>query len=218
MPTLALLGVDLIPAIFCGMAAMMLSTVLFTPPSVSLDAKTMWLVRSMPVSSAQILLAKWKLHLCWCAIPTAMLSVVGAVFFITFDMSAWMNDPLFGSLLPQVALTSFDYIAGIAALLLLPQLFSAVSGGLGLLYGLQFPNLHWTNEAQVVKQGMAVFVSMFGNLALVGIPALTVYFLRAYLSVSVLLLIWTAVFALGVYVVYRLLIGWGVKTFEKLSV
>ena len=218
MPTLALLGVDLIPEIFCGMAAMMLSTVLFTPPSVSLDAKTLWQVRSMPVSSAQILLSKWKLHLCWCAIPTAMLSVVGAVFLVTFDASALMADPMLTALLPQVSLTSFDYIAGIAAMVVLPQLFSAVSGGLGLLYGLRFPNLLWTNEAQVVKQGMAVFASMFGNLALFGIPALTVYFLRAYLSVSVLLFLWTVVFALGVYVVYRLLIGWGVKAFEKLSV
>jgi len=218
MPTLALLGIDLIPAIFCGMTAMMLSTVLFTPPSVSLDAKTLWLVRSMPVSSAQILLAKWKLHLCWCAIPTAMLSIVGIVFFVTFDASAWMNDPMYVGLLPQVTLTVFDYVAGIAALLVLPQLFSAVSGGLGLLLGLRFPNLHWTNEAQVVKQGMAVFVSMFGNLALVGIPALTVYFLRAYLSVSVLLLIWTAVFAVGLYVVYRLILGWGTKAYEKLLV
>ena len=129
-----------------------------------------------------------------------------------------MNDPLFGGLLPQVTLSAIDYLVGIAAMFVLPQLFSAVSGGLGLLYGLRYPNLHWTNEAQVVKQGMAVFASMFGNLALVGVPALMVYFLRVYVSVSVLLLIWTAVFAIGLYVVYRLIIGWGVRNYEKLSV
>jgi hypothetical protein len=39
-----------------------------------------------------------------------------------------------------------------------------------------------------------------------------------YVSVSVLLLIWTAVFAIGLYVVYRLIIGWGVRNYEKLSV
>lgn len=218
MPTLAMLGIDLIPAIFCGMAAMMLSTVLFTPPSVSLDAKTLWLVRSMPVSPAQILMAKWKLHLIWCAIPTFLFSIVGTVFFVTFDLSAWMNDPLFGDLLPQVTLSAIDYLVGIAAMFVLPQLFSAVSGGLGLLYGLRFPNLHWTNEAQVVKQGMAVFASMFGNMALVGIPALMVYILREWISVSVLLLFWTVVFAIGLYVVYRLIIGWGTKAYEKLLV
>ena len=218
MQVLAMLGRDMIPAVFCGMAAMMLSTVVFTPPSVSLDARTLWLVRSMPVSPAQILLAKWKLHLFWCAVPTLMISTVGVIFFAAFDASALMATPGIAAMLPQVTLTSFDYITGIAALLVLPQLFSAVSGGIGLLYGLRFPNLHWTNEAQVVKQGMAVFASMLGSIALVGIPALTVVFLRAYLPVSVLLLIWGAVFAVGLYVVYRLVLGWGVRAFERLAV
>ena len=218
--SLMLFGADMIPAIFCGMAAMMLSMVIFTPPSVSLEAKTLWQLRSMPVSSAQILLAKWKLHLCWCALPTALLSVVGIIFYVRFDPNAvsMLSDPTLAALLPQVTLTVFDDIAGIAAMLILPQLFSAVSGGVGLLLGLRFPNLNWTNEAQVIKQGMAVLLSMFGNLALVGIPALTVYFLRGEIPVSVMLLFWGAVFAVGVVIVYRMIVGWGTKTFEQLSV
>lgn len=218
--SLVMFGADLIPAIFCGMAAMMLAMVILTPPSVSLEAKTLWQLRSMPVSSAQILLAKWKLHLVWCGIPTALLSAVGIVFFLRFDAAAIVQslDPTLAALLPQVTLTALDYLAGIAALVLLPQLFSAVMGGIGLLLGLRFPNLNWTNEAQVIKQGTAVMLSMFGGLALVGIPALTVYFLRAYMSVSVLLLIWTAVYAVGTVIVYRVICGWGVRAFEKLSV
>ncbi|MBE6659282.1 MAG: hypothetical protein E7604_12685 [Ruminococcaceae bacterium] len=218
--SLVMFGADLIPAIFCGMAAMMLAMVILTPPSVSLEAKTLWQLRSMPVSSAQILLAKWKLHLVWCGIPTALLSAVGIVFFLRFDAAAIVQslDPTLAALLPQVTLTALDYLAGIAALVLLPQLFSAVMGGIGLLLGLRFPNLSWTNEAQVIKQGTAVMLSMFGGLALVGIPALTVYFLRTWMPVSVWLLIWTAVFAVGTVIVYRVICGWGVRAFEKLSV
>jgi len=218
--SLVMFGADLIPAIFCGMAAMMLAMVILTPPSVSLEAKTLWQLRSMPVSSAQILLAKWKLHLVWCGIPTALLSAVGIVFFLRFDAAAIVQslDPTLAALLPQVTLTALDHLAGIAALVLLPQLFSAVMGGIGLLLGLRFPNLSWTNEAQVIKQGTAVMLSMFGGLALVGIPALTVYFLRTWMPVSVWLLIWTAVFAVGTVIVYRVICGWGVRAFEKLSV
>jgi len=218
--SLVMFGADLIPAIFCGMAAMMLAMVILTPPSVSLEAKTLWQLRSMPVSSAQILLAKWKLHLVWCGIPTALLSAVGIVFFLRFDAAAIVQslDPTLAALLPQVTLTASDHLAGIAALVLLPQLFSAVMGGIGLLLGLRFPNLSWTNEAQVIKQGTAVMLSMFGGLALVGIPALTVYFLRTWMPVSVWLLIWTAVFAVGTVIVYRVICGWGVRAFEKLSV
>ncbi len=218
--SLIMFGADLIPAIFCGMAAMMLAMVILTPPSVSLEAKTLWQLRSMPVSSAQILLAKWRLHLLWCGIPTALLSVVGIVFFLRFDAAAIVQslDPMLADLLPQMTLTAFDYIAGIAALVLLPQLFSAVMGGVGLLLGLRFPNFSWTNEAQVIKQGTAVMLSMFAGLALVGIPALTVFFLREYLSVNLLLLLWTAVFAVGTVIVYRMICGWGVRKFETLSV
>ena len=218
--SLVMFGADLIPAIFCGMAAMMLAMVILTPPSVSLEAKTLWQLRSMPVSSAQILLAKWKLHLVWCGIPTALLSAVGIVFFLRFDAAAIVQslDPTLAALLPQVTLTALDYLAGIAALVLLPQLFSAVMGGIGLLLGLRFPNLSWTNEAQVIKQGTAVMLSMFVGLALVGIPALTVYFLRTWMPVSAWLLIWTAVFAVGTVIVYRVICGWGVRAFEKLSV
>ena len=61
-------------------------------------------------------------------------------------------------------------------------------------------------------------LSMFGGLALVGIPALTVYFLRTWMPVSVWLLIWTAVYAVGTVIVYRVICGWGVRTFEKLPV
>lgn len=217
MTVLAIYGQDMVPALFCGMTALILSMVLFTPPSVSLEAKSLWIVRSLPVSSRQILHAKWRLHIVWCAVPTLLASIVGLIFLYTFDHSALMADPAMASLIPQTQMTGFDWIAGTIAVLVLPQLFSVVSGGVGLLIGLRFPNLSWTNEAQVVKQGMAVFAAMLSNLVLAAIPALTVYFGRGHLSVSVLLLLWTVVFAVGVPVVRHILDTWGCKTFESLS-
>lgn len=218
MSVIAVFGQDMIPALFCGAAGLILCMVLFTAPSVSLEAKTLWIVRSLPVSSAQILHAKWKLHIVWCVPPTLMMSVVGMIFFYTFDSSALLSDPTFAGLIPQVTMTAFDYAAGVTALFVLPQLFSVVSGGMGLLWGLRFPNLNWTNEAQVVKQGLAVLVSMACNLILAVIPALTVYFGRAYVPVSVLLLVWTAIFAGGAAAVKRVIDTWGTKTFEAISV
>ena len=185
--------------------------------SVSLEAKTLWILRALPVSSKQILHAKWKLHIVWCALPTLLMSVVGMIFLYTFDVGTLSVDPAVASLIPQSQMTGFDLAAGTVALLVLPQLFSVVSGGVGLLLGLRFPNLNWTNEAQVVKQGVAVFAAMLSNLALAAIPALTVYFGREYIPVSVLLLLWTAVFAVGVPVVRRILDTWGCKAFEALS-
>ena len=217
MTVLALYGRDMTAALFCGMSAMLLSMAIFTPPSVSLEAKTLWILRALPVSSAQILHAKWKLHILWCAPPTLLMSVVGIIFLFGSDGSVLTADPTLAELVPQVSMTAFDYAAGVFTLLVLPQLFSIVTGGMGLLWGLRFPNLNWTNEAQVVKQGLAVLVSMSCNLILAAIPALTVYFGRAYIPVSVLLLIWTVLFAVGAAAVKRVIDTWGTKTFEALS-
>lgn len=217
MGTFAVFGQDMIPALFCGISAMLVGMSLFTPPSVSLESKTLWVLRSLPVTSKQILHAKWRLHIAWCALPVFLMSVVGMIFLFTFDTDMTVLDPAIAAMLPQVQTTAFDYIAGAAALLVLPQLFSVAAGGVGLLLGLRFPNLHWTTEAQVIKQGVAVFLSMFGNLALAGIPALTVYYGRSLLPVSVWLLIWMAVFAVGAAVIRHLIGTWGTKKFETLT-
>lgn len=221
---LAMLGWDMTPAVFAAMICMMLSMTLFTAPSVSLEVKTLWQLRSMPVSSADILRAKWRLHLLWCAIPALLLSVVGIVFWCGGAPASGLlfDDPImaesFAAMIPEVRITAADTVIGILTLLLLPQLFSAVTGGVGLLLGLRFPCLNWTNEAQVVKQSAAVLFSMFGNMALLVLPALTVWFGRALLPVSVWMLIWTAVFAVGVIVVHRMICGWGVRRFEEFIV
>ena len=63
-----------------------------------------------------------------------------------------------------------------------------------------------------------MLVALVVNLAVVGIPALSVYYLRSMISVPLLLVIWTVLYALGVLLVRRLLRGWGVGAFEKLAV
>ena len=223
---MTLFGWDLAGAIFVLLTCMMLCMVIFTAPSVSLEAGTLWQLRAMPVSVTEILHAKWKLHLVWCAVPSAMMSVVGVVFLFCADRScgALLSDPMMGEaragagMLPDVRMNAFDMAVNTAAILILPQLFSAVTGGIGLLLGLKYPNLGWTNEAQVVKQGTAVMFSMFGNMAMLVLPALLTYFGRKIMPVSVWMLVWMAVFAGALFLVKRGIETWGVKKFEELPV
>ena len=39
-------------------------------------------------------------------------------------------------------------------------LFTYFCANLGLMLGLRFPNLNWTNETMAVKQGAAVFLAL----------------------------------------------------------
>lgn len=222
--SLALFGWELLPAMFISVACMMLSMTIFTAPSVSLEAKTLPILRALPLHTYDILRAKWQLHLLWCVSPTLLFSLVGAVFFLFGQtspdtaalLSAGMTEADILAMFSEGSLGVFDRIVGVISILLLPQLFSIVTGGIGLLSGIRFANLNWTNEAQVIKQGTAVAISMFGNMGLLAASAALVWFGQRILPVSVLLLLLCAVFTIAAFVIRHLLKTWGVRAFEAL--
>ena len=107
-----------------------------TAPSVSLEGKSIWLTRSLPVGTWQILSAKLKLHILLTAVPALFLSVCLCVV-----------------LRPSVGL--------IAGLIALPFVFTVFGAVLGLVINLKLPNLHWTNETAAVKQSFSVLITLF---------------------------------------------------------
>ena len=167
---------------------------IITAPSVSLEGKTLWILRSMPVSARQILAAKLKLHELLCAIPTLFLSVAAAVTLRT-DALGW------------------------AALVLIPQLFVLFSGAFGLMMNLLLPKLDWTSEAVAVKQSGSVLVTMLGLmvytiLACVGLFILVIS--QQLLSVQMYVLVFTAVSAVLCALCLLWLPGRGARRFDRL--
>ena len=116
----------------CLMAAM----TDISAPSVSLEGRAIWIVRSAPIEPADALRAKLLFH--WAVSGTATL-VSAALICVA------------------VRATPFQWALGVV----LPQLFVLFEGLLGLLANLKYPNLEWENENQAIKTGMAVFIAMF---------------------------------------------------------
>ena len=116
-----------------------------TAPSISLEGKSLWLLKSLPVTPRQALRAKLGLHLL-IAVPPMLLS--SAVFL-------WLLRPA----LP-IAVCS----------VLLPLACVLFSGLFGLFENLRHPFFDWVNETQAVKTGMAVAVTIFGTMGLVMLP------------------------------------------------
>ncbi len=115
--------------------------------SVSLEGDSLWILRSLPLSTEKILSVKAGFHFFVTAIPAWISGVVlGCIFHI----------PAGYLLLALVAATAFI-------------LLMAVSG---LVFNLKMPNMHWTNELAVVKQSMSTMVGLFTSwgvvIALVG--------------------------------------------------
>ncbi len=185
----------ILPVLLTGAMGLLASMTPISAPSVSLEGKHIWILRSMPISGADVLRAKLRFH-CIASVPVACVGtlVLGIVYKI-----GWFE-------------TIFAVI-GTAVLFVL-------TGVLGLIFNMCFPRLDWPNEAAPCKQSMAVFFSIF---VMMFISAIYVgmYFgfvallgggknsLLAFSIVNVLFIFIT-------YLFYLLMVKWGGKKFEEL--
>lgn len=156
--------------------------------AVSLEGKHLWIVRSIPVDTRKVLLAKLKLHLLVSA--PAMLIV-------------------------QIAAVTVFRPKGLMLLwtLLIPQVFNVLMALIGLWANLKFPKLNWQNETQAVKQSVAVIIPIFGGWGILILPVVAVaIFGNVHIVAGVFLLLIAAACAL----LYKWCMSRGVRIFEKL--
>ncbi len=175
-----------VPTVICLLNGMSC----FTAPSVSLEGKNLWVMRSMPISGRDVLLGKLKLHL---VLTGTVSTAAGLVIAITFG-------------------------CGVAETVLITVLsleVAALSGILGLIYNLLMPNFKWINEAVPCKQGMPVLFSMLSSMGLPVIAGVVYYLVRDALSPAVYLGVLCVVLLIGVGLLLRLTVGWGAKRFES---
>lgn len=160
-------------------------------PSVSLEGKELWLVRSLPVSGRQVLAAKLQLHL--------LLSLGPALFLTVCAEVVLRPSPVFALLLPAAAVV-----------------YTLLIGLLGLCLNLRMPNLNWTSETVPVKQSAGVLFTLFGGWAAVAALAGLYWLLMDLISPAVYLL--AAV--LAILAADLLLLAWlrgaGARRFEAL--
>ncbi len=175
----------------CGLLAMIAGMNNLAEPSVSLEAKQMWLLQSLPLTPWQILRAKLEAH--WVLTGLPMLFCCICVLII----------------LP-VSLLQAIY------LLLFPQLFVVFCAALDLLIGLKMPVTDWTNEMTVIKQSAGVFVSLVASFAYVAALAALCALLMDYMTADTFMVC----ACLLTLVVDALLILWhrkkGAACFQKL--
>lgn len=166
---------------------------MITAPSISLEGKNLWILRTAPVPAGRILSAKLKLHLCLCAPVTLLLSVAAGIV-LQSDLPGWL------------------------ALVLVPQLFVMLAGVFGLTINLLLPKLDWTNEAVPVKQSMSVLVTMLSTMIFIVLAVMGFLFLvmRGIMSAAVYFSLVIAVAALWLIVSWLWLCKCGPKRFDRL--
>lgn len=185
---------SLLPAILVGAMGLLAAMTPISAPSVSLEGKQIWILRSMPIAGADVLKAKLRFH-CVASIPLAAAGtfLLGIVYKI-----GWLE--------------TIIAMLGVALMFLLCGIF-------GIVFNMCFPRLDWPNEAAPCKQSVAVFFSMFGMMILsFGYVILMFGLAEVFGKGNGWLAMLLATFVLLVinFVMYRVMVRWGGKKFETL--
>ena len=151
-------------------------------PSISLEGKHLWILRSLPVSGRMVLNAKLRLHI-WLNLPAAVFAAVVLGFCLSLE-----------------TLTVALCVLFIAA-------FVWLTGAFGLMLGVLRPNFQWTSEAMPIKQSMNVMISILLGFGLPILAAVGCYLLRNICSAEVYMAL-----AAGLLMLISLALTWWLDT------
>lgn len=181
-----------VPGALVLATAFCISSACISAPSVSLEGKSLWVIRSLPISGRTVLRGKLRFH-CLALIP------LSAVCMLALELI--LNCGVVDALIAAGIAAVFGWFVGIA----------------GLVFNLLMPRFDWINEAGPCKQSAAVFLTMFGSyfvmLLFAGVYALLVSF---GLSATVCLGICAALLLAVTGGFHALLMHWGGRRFETL--
>lgn len=175
--------------VLAGMAAL----VMISAPTISIEAKTLWISQSIPVRDRDVLLSKALPHILL-SLPFIVLSAAICIF--VFKLS----------------------IIGALFALLMPIVVTCLNGFLGVLLNLRFPKFDWTNEIVAIKQGLAPMLAVLISMATVALPTiLYIWLLADHIEIVTYAAIVLAIFAAGAITIYKLLMTTGVKMYSQLK-
>ena len=122
-----------INALIVMIVAVTSSTVITTSASISIEGKHIWILKAHPIDVLDIFKAKLLLNILLGGIP----SIISAILL--------------------VFVVGIAYLPFAIVLMISSVVFSAI---IGLIFNLKYYNLDWKDEQEIVKQGMAVLISM----------------------------------------------------------
>ena len=168
------------------------ATDVISAPSISLEGKTLWLLKSLPVTPRTILMSKVNLHLVIALPPTLIASVC---CIIALPMGA----------------------ADAAAVVLIPALMCVFGALLGVVTNLRFPKFDYINETAVIKNSMSVMITMFASWGVLAAPViLYVAALDGVIGLTAYLYICAALLAAACAAMYVYLGRGGARRFDAL--
>lgn len=173
------------PLAIAGLSAMSCSTAC----SISLEGKSLWIIKSIPINIKDIFMSKIAVNLT-ILIPLNIIN--GIILSIVLNLS------------PVQMLIMF----------ITPAVYSIFISLFGLLMNLFYPSFTWESEAVVIKRSASITISVFVGMISIIIPAILLFVLPfdLFLIVGVV----TLVMAIIDIVLYKIIFTKGVNIFYSL--
>lgn len=180
-----------IQVIIILVASVLISTSCTTSSSISIEGKNFWILKANPISEKSIFLSKILLNILIGIIPCFLSSVILS-FILGFSYFIF----IFIILAESLIMTSF----------------------IGLKCNLKYNRFDWTDEAEVIKQGMSTLITLVLS-PLFSILYFVIYVLGAYKFISsyyylTLIIVINVIF---IIVLYKILMKKGIKEFQDIS-
>ena len=178
--------------IICLMMMTMCSMNIISASLISLEGNRLWILKSLPIDSRDILLSKLALQFVVCVPPLVILAIMTCIIF-----QVTLLDTLLVVITPILVTLFIDLM--------------------GLLLNLLKPKFDWVNETICIKQSMPSMITMFCAMGLTFmIVVIYIYFLINYISVNTYMYLLIVLFGVLDFCLYQLLQTWGVKRFNEL--
>jgi ABC-2 type transport system permease protein len=128
-------NINFVPILNISLICIMISLNTITAPSISLEGKNLWILKSLPVREWTIIKTKIKLHYFITIVP---------VLIFDAELLVIARQNLFVS----------------AMTLLITMLYPLFTAGLGLFINLMKPKLNWTSESTVTRLNVGSITTM----------------------------------------------------------
>lgn len=142
-----------------------------TNSSISLEGKSFWILKMLPVSIDKVFISKIMVNLT-ILVPTV---IIGGTFF---------------GIYLHLSLIEFIFIY------LTPLAYAIFAAVFGLLINLMFPVFDYENEVKVIKQSLAVFLSI-----IIGITVAVVPFILTKINIDLIILITSIMFLMDILII-----------------
>jgi len=167
-----------------------ISFTFITAPSISLEGKSLWIIKSLPIKIENILWSKILLNMTF-TVPALIINTI--IVALAFKMN----------------------VATVMAIFSVSLLYCLLIPTIGILINLYFPKLEWTTQMSVVKQSASVLLASLAGFLAVGIPVILFVVLKPT-NTNLFLGIFSIILLIFNVILIKTLNTTGIRKFKEL--